>query len=117
MALPTSFMALITSPRGIMEGIPASAICADENAIIAPETFRLMHGISTKPATGSQTRPNMDFKVMAAASAHIPGVPPHSSVTAADPHSAWHPPSAPERVAPLAIIIPMPPAQNKPITA
>lgn len=85
-----------------MEGIPASAICADENAIIAPETFRLMHGISTKPATGSQTRPNMDFKVMAAASAHIPGVPPHSSVTAAaaiaaaDPHSAWHPPSAPE---------------------
>ena len=57
MLSPTDFMAAIHSSTGILRSIPESAISALEKAIITPETFLLMQGISTRPATGSQTSP------------------------------------------------------------
>ena len=61
------------------------------------------------------------MKIIAAASKLISGVPPISSTTApdaiaaAEPHSAWHPPSAPEKVAFIPIIIPIAEAANNPV--
>ena len=54
----------------------ASAMLAQETAFTAPTTLRLMQGTSTRPATGSQTRPSRLPSAMAAAAAHCSGVPP-----------------------------------------
>ena len=39
--------------------IPAIAICALTAALTAPAEFRLIHGTSTRPQTGSQVSPNI----------------------------------------------------------
>ena len=81
---------------------------------MAPITLRLMQGISTSPATGSHTRPSRLVSAIASASAHCSAVPPCRSTSAAAamplaaPTSAWHPPSAPARVARAAMIWPNP---------
>ena len=83
----------------------------------------MMQGISTSPATGSQTRPSWLEIAMAQASAHWAGVPPISSVSAAAamaaavPHSAWQPPWAPAMLARFAAAMPKAPAVNMAITA
>ena len=98
--------------------IPARASSAAVKAPVTPEAFRLIQGISTRPATGSHTRPRMFFRAMATAEPTISGVPPASSTIVADaePHSAWQPPLAPAREALLAITIPMAEAVKRDIT-
>ena len=54
----------------------------EETAFMAPMTLRLMQGISTRPATGSQTRPSRLVSAMANASAHCSAVPPLMSTSA-----------------------------------
>ena len=88
------YIAATASSKGIFELTPAITISAVHKAFIAPETFLFAQGISTRPATGSQTNPNTFLKMIAAASKLIFGVPPISSTTApeaiaaAEPHSA-----------------------------
>src|SRR5699024_7702810 len=80
-------------------------------ALTEPTTLRLIQGISTKPATGSQTKPSKFDIAMAKASAACCGVPPATSTAAAAPMaealptSAWQPPVAPAIIAWLASII------------
>jgi hypothetical protein len=82
----------------------------------------LIQGTSTIPPSGSHVRPRRFLSPRAAALKHCSGVPPRISVRAqadiaiADPISAWHPPSAPARVAFSPIIIPRPEAANNPST-
>ena len=85
--------------------MPASEVWALTSAVAAPEALRFWHGTSTRPATGSHTRPIMLVSAFPAAFKHCSGVPPSSSthaaaaMAAAEPISAWQPPSAPETVA------------------
>ena len=94
MVSPTFFMAQMTSSAGMALSIPARASSAATKAPATPEALRLMQGISTSPATGSQTRPRIFFRAMATAWEIMAGVPPASSVmaaaamAAAEPHSA-----------------------------
>ena len=76
-------MASTTSSAGILFTIPAKAISAAINALPAPTVFRLTQGISTNPATGSQTKPNKFPKAIAKASEDWRGVPPAASTAAA----------------------------------
>ena len=105
MVLPTRRMATMTSSAGMRLEMPARASSAAMKAMAAPAALRLMQGISTSPATGSQTSPSWLFRAMATASSSIWGVPPESSTRAAAamaaalPHSAWQPPWAPARQA------------------
>ena len=62
---------------------PARAISAQANAMAVAVALRLKQGISTRPATGSHTRPCMLFSVSATAESAMAGVPPHSSTRAA----------------------------------
>ena len=100
--------------------MPAITKSAVVKALTAPAKFLLAQGTSTKPAIGSQTRPSIFLNTIAPASKAISGVPPIIStvaaapIAAADPHSAWHPPSAPANVAFCAIIIPTAEDANKP---
>ena len=71
---PILYIASITSSAGIRDSIPASAISAAVRAFVAPAALRLTHGTSTRPATGSQTRPSMFFIAIAKAWALISGV-------------------------------------------
>ena len=82
-ALPTSAIASMTSSAGMCPTTPANAMSAAETAFMAPMTLRLMQGISTRPATGSQTRPSRFVSAMANASAHCSAVPPLMSTSAA----------------------------------
>ena len=63
--------------------IPANAISAAISAFPAPRAFRFTHGISTNPATGSQTNPSKFPKAIEKASEHCCGVPPAASTAAA----------------------------------
>ena len=102
--------------------MPASASSAATKAPATPEALRLMQGISTRPATGSHTRPRMFFKVMATAWAACRGLPPASSTMAAAamaaalPHSAWQPPWAPATLALAVMTMPTALAVNSAIT-
>jgi len=95
--------------------MPARAISALIRALAVPRAFRFWQGDSTKPAIGSQTRPMTFFRAVAAASSDWRGVPPRTdtmpaaAMAAADPVSAWQPPSAPDTVALRVIIIPIAP--------
>ncbi len=88
------YIAPITSSHGIRLVTPASAISAATRELDAPIALRLTQGTSTKPATGSQTRPSMFFNVMANASEHCCGVPPAISTIAAAAIPAAEPTSA-----------------------
>ena len=122
MASPTFFMARMVSSAGMALPMPASASSAATKAPATPEALRLMQGISTRPATGSHTRPRMFFRAMATASLAWAGVPPASSTMAAAamaaalPHSAWQPPWAPATQALVAITMPTALAVNRAIT-
>src|SRR5699024_7161650 len=99
---PILYIASITSSVGILEVTPAKAISAETIAFDAPAAFLFTQGTSTKPATGSHTKPSIFFKQIAKASDDCCGVPPASStvapaaIAAAEPTSAWQPPAAPE---------------------
>src|SRR5699024_513409 len=67
--LPMRYIAPITSSQGIRLVTPASAKSADIIARVDPPAFLFTQGTSTSPATGSQTRPSIFFKVRANASA------------------------------------------------
>ena len=122
MASPTFFMAQITSSAGMALPMPARLSSAATKAPATPAALRLMQGISTRPATGSHTRPRIFFSAMATASATCRGVPPQSSVMAAAamaaalPHSAWQPPWAPATLALFVITMPTALAVNRAIT-
>ena len=111
-------MAMMHSSTGMQEPMPARAISAEEKAMTTPPALRFTQGISTRPATGSQTRPSWLAMATAQASAHCEGVPPDSSTMAAAvmpaalPHSAWQPPWAPAMQAFLAMTIPKAAAVN-----
>ena len=113
----------MVSSTGIALLIPASASSAAVKASVTPEAFRLMQGISTRPATGSHTSPKMHLIAIATACAAISGVPPKSStmqaaaIAEAVPHSAWQPPDAPAIDALFATTIPIAPAVNRDSTA
>ena len=115
---PTLRIASITSSAGILFVSPAKAISALIRALTAPIALRLTQGISTSPATGSQTRPSRLLIAIAIASDACSGVPPAISTAAAAaipdalPTSAWHPPAAPAIMALFAITMPKPLAQN-----
>ena len=85
--------------------IPERAISAEARATADEVALRLTHGTSTKPATGSHTSPIKPFIAKAAALMQVKGEPPPicaspaEAIAAADPHSAWQPPSAPDREA------------------
>jgi len=64
---PTSPMASMTSSTGIRLSMPARAMSAAAMALTAPMTFRFTHGTSTRPATGSHTRPIRFFRAIATA--------------------------------------------------
>ena len=106
----------MTSSTGMRLSIPASAISAAEIAFTAPMTLRLTHGTSTRPATGSHTRPIRFLSAIATAWPICSFVPPRSDTSApaamadAVPISAWQPPAAPEMLARYAITAPMPEA-------
>ena len=80
---PTERIAITVSSKGIRLGMPASAISALISAFIAPSALRFMHGHSTRPATGSHTRPITFFSAIAAALRHLSALPPSSSHSAA----------------------------------
>ena len=63
--------------------MPAIAKFALEMAFTTPITFRFTHGISTNPATGSQTNPSKFFNAIAQAFPQASGVPPRKNVNAA----------------------------------
>src|SRR5699024_12513253 len=95
--LPMRYIAPITSSQGIRLVTPASAKSADIIARGDPPAFLFTQGTSTSPATGSQTRTSIFFKVRANASADRAGLPPAITTIAADaiapaePTSASHP--------------------------
>ena len=103
--------------------MPASAISALISAFIAPSALRFMHGHSTRPATGSHTRPITFFSAIAAALRHLSALPPSSShsaaaaIAAAEPVSAWQPCSAPLMLAFAAIMLPIAPAVSRPLSS
>src|SRR5699024_4171084 len=116
---PILYIAPITSSQGIRLVTPAKDISADIIANVEPPALRFTQGTSTRPATGSQTRPSMFFSVIAKASDDCCGVPPAISTIAAEaiapaePTSAWQPPEAPAINALFATTHPNAPAVNK----
>ena len=73
---------------------PAKAISAEDIAITTPAVFLLMHGTSTKPATGSQLSPSRFFSAIASAWPDCEGEPPQASTVAAADIAAADPTSA-----------------------
>ena len=51
-------IAVTASSKGIVAEMPARAISAQVRATLTPVALRLTQGTSTRPATGSQTRPS-----------------------------------------------------------
>ena len=76
MSCETSSIAPMTSSGGIRLSMSARAISAAAIAFIAPAAFRLTHGTSTSPATGSQVSPSIFLRAMAQACAPSSGDPP-----------------------------------------
>src|SRR5699024_601758 len=116
---PILYIASTTSSAGILDSMPASAMSAAVRALLAPAALRFTHGTSTRPATGSQTRPSIFLSAMAKPCALIAGVPPAISTRAAAaialalPTSAWQPPAAPEMFALFATTKPNAPEVNR----
>ena len=71
-------------------------------AVFAAIALRSMHGICTRPPTGSQVRPRLCSMPISAAFSTCSGVPPitaarpAAAIEQATPTSPWHPTSAPE---------------------
>ena len=109
---PISSNASMTSSGGITLFTPAKAISAAVMAMTEKIPLRFTQGTSTKPATGSQASPRIFFIARANACNTSSFVPPANSVTAAaaiaaaEPHSAWQPPTAPATEAFLATTAP-----------
>src|SRR5699024_9790766 len=91
---PILYIAPITSSQGIRLVTPAKDISADIIANVEPPALRFTHGTSTRPATGSQTKPSIFFSVIANASADCCGVPPAISTIAAEAIAPAEPTSA-----------------------
>ena len=95
--------AVSISSGGMIDSTPLNAIYAADIATAANMPLRLTQGQDTVPM-GSHIRPMLALQAIAKAWAHISGVPPLRSVNAAAamaaalPHSAWQPPTEPERV-------------------
>ena len=106
----------MTWSTGIRLVMPARAISAAASALTAPPTFLLTQGTSTRPATGSHTRPIRFLSAMAAAWPMVSASAPFTWQMAAaaiaepEPISAWQPPAAPARKARLAMTWPTPAA-------
>lgn len=84
---------------------PERAIWALTKATEAAVALRFWQGTSTRPPTGSHTRPSNDIITFAPAARQRSGAPPASATAAAAamaaalPTSAWQPPSAPDTLA------------------
>ena len=110
------------SSAGMTVEQPASASSAETKATATAEALRFTHGTSTSPATGSQTSPSRFWIADATAQDACAGVPPASStiaaaaIAAAEPVSAWQPPSAPATDARFSITSPTAAAVNMLIT-
>jgi hypothetical protein len=81
---------------------PRTAIRAAVMALTEAIAFRSMHGIWTRPPTGSQVRPRLCSTAISAAFSTCSGEPPITSaspaaaIEQAEPTSPWQPTSAPE---------------------
>ena len=73
----------MTSSGGMALSSPDSDMSAAAKAFATPTPLRLMHGISTGPATGSQISPRMFLSASAIPCAVCEGVPPASWTSAA----------------------------------
>ncbi|COF85183.1 Uncharacterised protein [Streptococcus pneumoniae] len=76
-------MASITSSALMRLFTPANAMSAAAKAFAVPMAFLFTQGISTKPATGSQTKPSKFCNAIEKASEDCCGVPPAASTAAA----------------------------------
>ena len=103
--LPTFLIAWHTSSNGTILVIPANAMSALIIAFVTPIAFLNVHGYSTSPAIGSHTSPNTCRIANDAPWNTCSMEPPlkniiaPAAIAAAEPVSAWQPPSAPENVA------------------
>ena len=86
---------------------------AQERALLAAITFLPRQGTSTRLATGSQMRPSMLWNAMEAAATDCARVPPASvtsaaaAMQAAEPPSAWQPPTSAANVQRVAMNVPI----------
>ena len=116
-AWPTESMTCAIWSNGTRLLMPARASCAELKAAATPMALRFWQGTSTRPPTGSQTRPSRLLSAMELASSACSGVPPSictsaaAAMAAALPTSAWHPPSAPATQALVVRLRPMAAAQ------
>ena len=102
---PTRSMASAASSKGTGALMPASESCVAVNAQATPMAFRFWQGTSTRPPMGSHARPSRLPRAMEEALSACSGVPPSicasaaAAMAAAEPTSAWQPPSAPATLA------------------
>lgn len=104
-ARPTLYMASTVWSKPTRLPMPASEVWALTSAVAAPEALRFWQGTSTRPATRVAHQAHHVGERVAGGVQALLGVPPSSSthaaaaIAAAEPISAWQPPSAPETVA------------------
>ncbi len=103
MSAPVSRMVLMTLSRLTWcVPSPRSAMRAALMALTDAIALRSMHGICTRPPTGSQVRPRWCSMPISAAFSTCSGVPPitaarpAAAMEQATPTSPWQPTSAPE---------------------
>src|SRR5882757_6350334 len=103
MSAPVSRIVLITLSRlTTCVPSPRSAIRAEWTALTEAIALRSMHGICTRPPTGSQVSPRWCSMPISAAFSTCSGVPPitaarpAAAIEQATPTSPWQPTSAPE---------------------
>ena len=82
-AWPTESMTCAIWSNGTRLLMPARASCAELKAAATPMALRFWQGTSTRPPTGSQTRPSRLLSAMELASSACSGVPPSICTSAA----------------------------------
>ena len=87
-------MASSISSKGMSWRTPLRASSAAMRALATPAALRFWQGYSTRPPTGSHTRPSMFIRTVEAASRHCSGAPPMSSTVAEAAMAAATPTSA-----------------------
>ncbi len=89
-AWPTESMTCAIWSNGTKLLMPARASCAELKAAATPMALRFWQGTSTRPPTGSQTRPSRLLSAMELASSACSGVPPSICTSAAAAIEHFH---------------------------
>ena len=82
MRRPTAYMVSSISSKGMSCFTPLRDSSAAMRALATPAALRFWQGYSTRPPTGSHTRPSRFISTVEPASIHCSGVPPISSTVA-----------------------------------